>query len=301
MKTERRHDLETNELARYTAEGIEKVKPFSGQLFGAALVITGVFILISLWGNAAESKEASAWTDYFLAFSSSDQEMVNLQRVALNEEHQGTVMQEWAHVTWADRQTALATFQYLRDRASAQERLANVAAIYEELAKGATDPEVVNRARFGLGRVYEMQNRLDDARKSYDKVEGDFAMIAQERSDNLLKPDVQEALAWLASADLPKSAGAGATGNKPMFDVDVPESGGFNSRSLDEILGFGGDSSDKRYGDRDAEEGGDSPESKVDEIFESEESADSEAGNDSAEKADADAESDAEQEAENAE
>ena len=73
MKTERRHDLETNELARYTAEGIEKVKPFSGQLFAGALVVIGILILISLWGSAAESKEAAAWTDYFLAFSSSDQ------------------------------------------------------------------------------------------------------------------------------------------------------------------------------------------------------------------------------------
>lgn len=270
MKTERRHDLETNELARYTAEGIEKVKPFSGQLLGVALFVVGGFILYSFWNSSNDSKAAAAWTDYFLAFSTTDQEMVNLQRVALNDRHGGTVMQEWAHVTWADRQTALASYQYLSDREATQERLATVSSIYEELIKGATEPQVVNRARFGLGRVYEMQNRLEDARKLYDQVEGNFEMIARERSDNLLKPEIQEACAWLASAELPASPSVGASGDKPLFDVNVPETGGVSSRSLDEILGFGGnDSADQRYGD--AEDQGE--ETEVDAIFQEEESA----------------------------
>lgn len=275
MKTERRHDLETNELAKYTAAGLEKAKPFGSQIFGAALAVFGLVILFYLWSSSQGSKEAAAWTDYALALGSGDNDLLDLQQVALDESHEGTKMQEWAFVTWADRQTAIATVEYLSNRESAQERLDNVSGIYEELVKGAADEQIVNRAHYGLGRVYEMQNRLEEAREQYDKVRGDYEVIARDRSDNLLKPEIQEACQWLASAELPKRTPTGVVGDRPLFEADVPESSGFDARSLNDILGFSGDEdSGGRYDNEKSEsadvEGADDTQEKpaeLDEIF----------------------------------
>ena len=292
MKTERRHDLETNELARFTAEGIEKVKPYGAQVFGTALVVVGVLILLSLWGTASETKDAAAWTDYAQAFAAEDDDLLSLQQVALSDEHHGTVMQEWAHITWADRQTALASRQYLVDREDANERLNEAAAVYEELERGATSEAVLERARFGLGRIYEMQNRLDEARDKYDSVRGAYELIARSRSDNLAKPEVQEAFQWLASAELPKPKATGATGDKPKFDINLPNSDTSQKRSLEDILGFGnsGDSSD-RYG----EESEQSP-AVLDEIFQ-DDGTNGTADPDSSDETQADADADAAPEA----
>ena len=294
MKTERRHDLETNDLARMTAEGIEKVKPFGSQLFGTALVIVGILILLSMWGTASDSKEAAAWTDYALALDSTDQDLLKLQSVAEDEEHAGSAMQEWAYITWADRQTALASYQYLRNREDATDRLERVEQVYENLEKGSASDLIVNRARFGLGRVYEMQNRLEEAQEKFDAVQGNFALIARSRSENLLKPEVQEACNWLASAELPKAQATGATGDKPLFDVNLPGSDEPKSRSLEDILGFAGDEdASGRYGEDSAADE-EKPEAKLDDIFQDEGTEGSEQAEDSA-NSDADSEETAEQ------
>jgi len=244
MKTKQRQYLETNELARWAAARIEKIKPYSTLLVSGVIVLLGAVVVGSMWSSVSESQQEAAWDAYALAVNTSDMEMIDMQRVATDDAHHGTVMQEWAFAIWADRQLALASQAYLIDRTVTEERLRRVVSVYEQLAESAGDEQLRNRARYGLAQVYELQNRLDDARRQYDLVQGDLEPIARVRADHMLAPDVQEAYDWLATAELPRSTlqdAPGTPGSRPPFEAELPDASSvplnIGTRSLEEIFG----------------------------------------------------------------
>jgi hypothetical protein len=103
-----------------------------------------------------------------------------------------------------------------------------------------------------------MQNRLEDARKHYAKVEGALAAIAEERIKALDSKDAQEAVKWLATAELPRPAaptGPGVPGLRPPLNptappTDAPEEPLDASSELHKIIGgLNTDTEPDRYGE----------------------------------------------------
>ena len=244
MKSEHRHDLQTNELSAGLAHWVEKVKPFTGQIITGAVLLALVSAGLALWGSNSEQREQEAWDAFALASDTSDPELKGLYRVADDEQYAGTKMQEWAYVGWADRQVLTAMSSYLYDRKMTDDRLKSVTGIYEELAGKAADPQVRNRARFGLGRVYELQNKLDEASQQYQSVRGDLQPQASERAKQLESEGVRKACSWLATAELPKrdlTGGQGASGERPEFDASLPaiqsSKDGISAENFEKLLG----------------------------------------------------------------
>lgn len=258
MKSEHRHELETNELSAGLAKSIETVKPITGQILTVVGVLLGLYAGFSIWNAQTEETEREAWEAYAMATDSSDPEMKGLQRVAGDEKYAGTKMSEWAYVGWADRQVLNAMRYYFLDREKTEEILRSAEGIYQGFSKDASDPEVLNRARFGLARVYELQNKVDKAKEQYLTVRGNFQPQAAARAEHLASEDVKQTYDWLASADLPKrdlTGGSGATGVRPDFDATVPttrsSSDSITEQSLEALLqDLEGDTSDEnRYGE----------------------------------------------------
>lgn len=244
MKSEHRHDLQTNVLSAELAKWVQKVKPFSGQIVTGIVLLAVLYAGLAVWDVQSAEKEREAWDAFALATDTSDPEINSLQRVAENEQYAGTKMQEWAYVGWCDRQVLNAMSSYLIDRKTTEDRLRNVVGIYENLASGAADFQVQNRARFGLARVYELQNKLDEARQQYLTVRGDLQPQASDRAKQLESEEVRKASSWLATAELPKrdlTGGQGATGARPNFDASLPvaqpSSDGISAESLEKLLG----------------------------------------------------------------
>ncbi len=172
MKSAHRHDLETNTLAKELAVWGEKLRPYSSAMLVAAAALVAMYLILSVWSSYGAARDRAAWDEYQMAILDGDGEMKQLQAVAASDENAGALkMQDWAYVTWADRQLRIASDQYLTDRTGADKRLSAIVAVYENFSTNASDPEVRNRARLGLARVDELQNRLDDARKHYALVE----------------------------------------------------------------------------------------------------------------------------------
>ena len=164
---------------------------------------------------------------------------MNMQKLALAEEYVGTQMQEWAQITWADRQVLLASRSYLLDRKAALDRLRGVIGIYDGLSKNASDPEIRDRCHFGLGRVYELQNKVEEAQRHYAMVQGALSPIANQRSQQLLSEAVKEDCHWLATAELPKrdlTGGQGASGERPSFEASLPGASSNGSTSEETSL-----------------------------------------------------------------
>ncbi len=246
MKSERRHDLETNQLAVQVQDFIDRAKPYASQI---ALVVLGLVVLgyiASSWGSANSATENEAWTEFTLASYSGDPELNSMKLLAENEEFAGTPVPEWAYLAWSDRQLLLASQSYLTDRTTTNKRLEQVLPIYTEMAAGAGNAQLQDRARYGIAQVLEMQGKVKEAREAYGKVKGDLATIAAARAEQLDSADVDAACEWLATAELPKretpSTGGAALGTKPDFDAEVPaatpnSTPTSDTRTLEEIIG----------------------------------------------------------------
>jgi hypothetical protein len=261
MKAQHRHELETNTLAKELNTWGEKLRPHSSLLLTAVAAVLGFYAVFSIWNSYSSNREAAAWSAYQKSLldtgTVSDFEFKTVRRSAASDEHAGSRMQEWAYVVWADRQLRLAANEYLLNREKATDRIKSVATVYEETAANAYEAEVRSRARFGLARVRELQDRLDDARAEYAQVEGALQPLAAARLKELETggKEVEEAANWLATAELPKPVaptGPGMPGVRPDFGAAPPSAEGAASpldpsRTLEEILG--GTSDDGRYGE----------------------------------------------------
>ena len=265
MNTERRHELENNALAHGITTWSEKLRPYVSTLLAIVAALLVIFIATSFWNKYQADRNAAAWHEFELALFEGDGEARSLQRLANSEEYQGTEMQEWAYMAWADRQLRLASELYLRDREEAKKKLASVEGIYEQFADTASSSELKNRARLGLARVSEMQGDLAEAKAQYALVDGSLSLLAEERIKQLDAKPATEAVAWLTTVDIPKRTpptGPGIPGARPGFEATAPTAdaqGGLNfdsTQSLEQILGGIQDSTDgKRYEEGDAKPG----------------------------------------------
>jgi hypothetical protein len=267
MKSERRHDLETNELAVRVQDWVEQLKPYASQI---ALVIVGLLLLaflVSAWGSTTSATDQAAWDEFTLATYSNDPEWNSMKMLANNEEFAGTPVPEWAYLAWSDRQLLIASTTYLVDRDATMNRLTEVQKIYENLAKGASNSQIQDRARYGLAQSLEMQGKLDEAIKEYESVKGNLAALAALRVEKLNTDEAKDAWKWLTTAELPArpTAGTAAPASRPAFDAEVPatvpstglESTGLESgaQSLEQILsGQNGATDENRYGEAEGTE-----------------------------------------------
>ena len=100
MKSERRHELERNQLLVWLLETFEQVKPYTNAILTAVLVVLVVAAGALWWTRYAESRSGTAWDEYFAALNGMDR--TALENVA--EKHPGTGAAHWALVTLGDLQ-----------------------------------------------------------------------------------------------------------------------------------------------------------------------------------------------------
>lgn len=257
MKAQHRHELETNTLAKGLNSWGEKLRPYSSLMLMGIAAVVGLYAVLSMWNDHTASREDQAWFEYEKALLAGDPDYQGVRRAAASDDLAGSRMQEWAYVAWADRQLRRASEEYLVNRESSKGRLTEAARAYETYANDALDSEVRNRARLGLARVRELQNRLKDARAEYARVEGALQQVAEARLKELEDKgeDADATAEWLATAELPTPAaptGPGSPGVRPGFGAEPPAADGATSpldpaRTMSEILG-GSDDDAGRYG-----------------------------------------------------
>lgn len=228
MKTERRHELQTNTLANSLGEGIEKVRPFTNHI----LLGIGAFILLLLavmfFRSQAHAKQAQAWEAYFAATTpsetSSESEQDKLRSVI--KDFGDTDMADWAKLTVGDEGLNAASQLIATNKSEARKNINAAIGEYKPLGESSRVPQVRNLANYNLGLCHELLGDIDNAVKAYSKVNGTMGKMAKARVEALEKnTEVRDFYAWFKDVEPATQSitGGNKPGQTPEFKVDDPD------------------------------------------------------------------------------
>ncbi len=237
MKAERRHDLEKNELDNILSQVLQFLRENWTMLaVGVAAVVLG-FITYKLLTHETPitSPAAPGWQQFFLALSDRDAES-ELEAFLDKSENKNSTRPPviWAKLLLGERKVAEGARRLFEDRELATESLAEAEKYLSDVEKHAgNDQQMLDRARIGLAKIYESQNKPDDAVKQYDLVlraspESAQGKMAARGKTRLSSSSNREFLAWFAEQKPFKRPPPGSPPASPL-----PEGPDFTIPGLD--------------------------------------------------------------------
>ena len=221
MKTQRRHELQTNQLADHIGIWLRRIRPYQKHiLYGAVSIV--VIVAAVLYLNAQQHARAGAsWEDYFSA-------MIEQRPEALDEVarlHSGSTAALWARLAAADMKLTTGAALLFQDRREAQQKLKEAERDLLALELDAAgSPMLLQRTRYGSAQVYEALFEVDKARDYYRKViaadpDSALGQLAQRRHDQIADKDMDRWFAWFERQVPRPPAGAMPAGDR---EPDVP-------------------------------------------------------------------------------
>lgn len=234
MKSERRHELQENELADWLDTSIAKVTPHLKTIGGVILLLAVCFGAYVIWTNRAAADQSAAW-DSFYAAAGSENASEDMLRLA---DAQPTAPAGlWARIYVADGALAEGVQNLFTDRTTAKTKLKEAVAAYGAVVDNATGKyePLVERALYGQAKAYEAlgeKSDVDEALKLYKRIKEDFpgtvlAGDAEARIAILESPAAKGFYDWFAKATPAPRATPGTGGIPgigPAFnDANVPQ------------------------------------------------------------------------------
>jgi hypothetical protein len=235
MKTERRHELQTNTLAVTLARWIELLKPYS-RVFLAAII--ALVVAVFAWGFLSTQNSrrlADGWNEYFDATMQPDPR----ERLAdIGQQYAGTQVGDWARLALADIQLNVGTNKLLVQKQEGRDELRQAAETYQAVLHDEGGSMLSQRAMFGLARAHETQAAFDKsadaltrAREEYLSIakqwpDSPYAAAATQRAKDLEQSDTKSFYDWLARYEPPRPLAGepGTPGARPNF-MDDPTKG----------------------------------------------------------------------------
>ncbi len=205
MKSKRRHELQTNDLADRIGHVIERVRPY---MTTALAVLVAFAVVVSAWYYLAANREhkmANAWRAYFSAGADPASD-VTLQLSEVADNYADTPAGLWAAQTAADLSLSQGIRMLFSDRAAAETNIAKAKGLYKQVLDNKLTksyPMLLERARFGLAQAHETLNELKEARNFYQLVvdmspDSPLGKAAKSRLDRLEDPEVEKWYNWFA-------------------------------------------------------------------------------------------------------
>ncbi len=195
MKSERRHDLQTNVLADWVGEKVKKIQDNAALVGGGFLLILIVVIFLFVRQNRLASAANEGWTRFQQARTTGMIAISQQQPLALNNavrdledlarEYTGAPISAYANLTLGDLQLQNGRMQYPLNKTAARDAFQSAANYYKLAAESTQSNNLKNQARFCQGKSLEWQLKLSQAKEIYNKITGPYAPEAKERIRNL--------------------------------------------------------------------------------------------------------------------
>lgn len=216
MQSDRRHELEDNDLAGTTVELVERIRPH----FRSILVAVGLlFAALAAWTLVSSQQSAGreqSWSACFAALSSGDgNRLADVVR-----QHPDTPAAGWAQLVLADSVLQDGCDGLFTDRVQGTMRLEDAVGRYRQLLASRPTGMLAERAVFGLARANEALGNLDEARKGYEAVVADHAggaaaSLAAGRVAALSRESTRQWYDWFGAQKPQPSPGSGTAPAAP--------------------------------------------------------------------------------------
>jgi hypothetical protein len=237
MKTERRHELQTNVLADSLAHWIEAAKPYSRAALAVVIALVGAIFAWGYYSSQSSRQQADGWTEYYDAMMSRDPREGLSDVVA---RYAGTSVAQWARVVLADLQLDDGTNRMFVDKAAGREELQKTIEAYQAILAESDQQNLLERATFGMARAREaLGKELVKAREDYRSIatkwpNSPFAAPAEARAKDLDRLETKDFYDWFAKYEPPRpmSKEPGIPGVRPEFMKDPLEDAGLKLPSL---------------------------------------------------------------------
>ena len=266
MKSERRHELQQNDLAKHVEQWIVRARPYGTYLVGVPLALVVIGIAWTIYQGGASRQAAEASTEYQNAYVSAQQalrrgtlsvEIVEeLKGIATN--HQNTPAAILAQFSLANMQRRSGTEQAARNPQDSNDLLQQATELYgnvlssiDEVAgiDAARRAEIKVAATYFRGLAFEAHRDLDRARTDYGGVsemapDSALAKQAEIRLADLKQQDVVDFYAWLDGYTPTSSAASQGLDDldESRLDEDLPGESDFTLPESIEEFSFGGES-----------------------------------------------------------
>ncbi|WP_246112920.1 YfgM family protein [Allorhodopirellula solitaria] len=204
MNSERRHELQENELASAIDRINTKIEPYSKPI---AAVLAIAFIGLLAWGfySSMQAEQRSDATYQLMEGSvRGDSEMLATVAATYPE----TPMAAWARLYQGSQKMAAGINSLFSSRDEAEELLAEASSAYEEALSLSDDNNILiqSRAHYGLARIAESLGDTDEAIAQYEATmeAGESEAMtteAQQRIALLSKPAAESFLTWFDEQD----------------------------------------------------------------------------------------------------
>lgn len=201
MKSEHRHELQTNDLGKLMAQAEPFLEKNGMKL---AVVVGGILVLVIgyfAWSASSTSQNAEGWTRLAACASTADYENVA-------DEFVGTEVAEWAMIQAAEGHLQSGIRNSFSDRNAGNRDLKDAKEQFQKLLdSSSTLPAIRERALFGMARTEESTSDgdLKNATELYKKLIQDYPdSIFRKLAEKRVKPVKGEKVAVLDNEETQK-------------------------------------------------------------------------------------------------
>lgn len=202
MNSERRHELQQNDLADFLGRQLKKIEPYS-KLIAAVVAVAAIgLVILGFTRSAALGARSDATLELLQNVASNDAESL----ASVGERYAATEAGMWARLYQADALLATGVASLFNDRGEAESNLDEALKQYRAVAAAARHTLLQSRANLGAARTLESQGKLEEAIESYQRVvqigeSPQIATYAEQRIAQLERPASQQFLTWFESQD----------------------------------------------------------------------------------------------------
>jgi hypothetical protein len=191
MKSERRHELQHNELADWIIKTGKAVQPYQNLLLAVVVIAVVGATAYTWWSRTTVEQTARAWDELNsgLATALGGGGTDKLSTVVDKYQPDSNVGRT-AAVVLADFRLASGCNQRFMSKALAEPELSKAIELYEADLKEGHGEFLLERATFGLARAQESKGDLPSARQRYGEVvkkwpHGAYSAVAKQRLHDL--------------------------------------------------------------------------------------------------------------------
>lgn len=206
MKSEHRHELQTNELGKITEKLTGFMEVHGNRLMIGVCVASLVASAIIYWVRTRHNNEAAAWRELASAAASNKPE----EFFDVWNAHPGSLTGAWARVHEGETRLGMGVQSLFRNVETGTEEVKKAKAAFQSVVDDRqSPPEVRERGLLGLARAHESLSETDDAVKVYETLVKKFKDTlykndAEQRIAILKKKSAQEFYVWFATYERPK-------------------------------------------------------------------------------------------------